>query len=173
MEILKVLNHPNIVRYIDSEFQSRAIVIVMEYVTGGTLFDFIQRQKDEYIPEDKIISLFVQITVALSHIHSKNILHRDLKTQNLLIDRHHQVVKISDFGISKVLNSKVTLIFPAHFHKKLSQKHSPWWELHVIFPLKFATKAHTTKNQTYGHSDAYYTSSACSKEPSKLPLSLR
>ena len=116
MEILKVLNHPNIVRYIDSEFQSRAIVIVMEYVTGGTLFDFIQRRKDDAIPEEKIISLFVQITVALSHIHSKNILHRDLKTQNLLIDRHHQVVKISDFGISKVLNSKV--FKTSHFFKE-------------------------------------------------------
>ena len=122
VEILKVLNHPNIVRYIDSEFQSRAIVIVMEYVTGGTLFDYIQRQKDEYIPEDKIISLFVQITVALSHIHSKNILHRDLKTQNLLIDRHHQVVKISDFGISKVLNSKVSYIFPPHFFTNFKSK---------------------------------------------------
>ena len=50
-----------------------------------------------------VVSFFVQIVVAMGHIHSKNVLHRDLKTQNLLIDRQARVVKISDFGISKVL----------------------------------------------------------------------
>ena len=41
---MKVLNHPNIVKYIDSALESRALLIVMEYVTGGTLFDYLQRR---------------------------------------------------------------------------------------------------------------------------------
>ena len=52
------------------------------------------------------------MTVALSHIHSKNVLHRDLKTQNLLIDRHHKIIKISDFGISKVLRKSFLWLLP-------------------------------------------------------------
>ena len=44
--------------------------------------------------------------LSLQHVHSKQILHRDLKTQNILMDKKHQVVKIGDFGISKVLSSK-------------------------------------------------------------------
>mgnify|MGYP000095380667 CR=1 FL=1 len=105
VQILKVLNHPNIVRYIDSALESRALLIVMEYVTGGTLYDYLQRQNSP-LSEELVLNFFVQIAVALGHIHSKNVLHRDLKTQNLLIDRQARVLKISDFGISKVLSSK-------------------------------------------------------------------
>ena len=50
--------------------------------------------------------LFVQLLLSLQHVHSKQILHRDLKTQNILLNKDRDVVKIGDFGISKVLSSK-------------------------------------------------------------------
>ena len=50
--------------------------------------------------------LFIQILLSLQHVHSKQILHRDLKTQNILLNKDRDVVKIGDFGISKVLSSK-------------------------------------------------------------------
>ena len=57
----------------------------------------------------KVVSFFVQIVVAMGHIHSKNVLHRDLKTQNLLIDRQARVVKISDFGTYLILKPRLQL----------------------------------------------------------------
>ena len=73
----------------------------MEYVNGGNLHDYLLTQTNK-LDEEVVMNFFIQIIVALNHIHSKNVLHRDLKTQNLLIDRHHKILKISDFGISKV-----------------------------------------------------------------------
>ena len=64
VQILKVLNHPNIVRYIDSALESRALLIVMEYITGGTLYDYLQRQNSP-LPEEAVLNFFVQISVAL------------------------------------------------------------------------------------------------------------
>jgi len=54
------------------------------------------------------MQFFTQILVALEHVHSRNIMHRDLKTQNIMLCKKKKVVKIGDFGISKVLSSKIT-----------------------------------------------------------------
>ena len=53
-----------------------------------------------------ILCLFAQMLLSLQHVHSKQILHRDLKTQNILLNKRREVLKIGDFGISKVLSSK-------------------------------------------------------------------
>ena len=55
-----------------------------------------------------VLQFFAQLLVAIDHVHSLNILHRDLKTQNVMMNRSRSVLKIGDFGISKVLSSKIT-----------------------------------------------------------------
>jgi len=54
----------------------------------------------------EILNFLAQMLLSIQHVHSKQILHRDLKTQNILLDKRKRVVKIGDFGISKVLSSK-------------------------------------------------------------------
>lgn len=78
----------------------------MSLSPGGTLADYIQKRCNSLLDEDTILHFFVQILLALHHVHNKLILHRDLKTQNILLDKHQMIVKIGDFGISKILVSK-------------------------------------------------------------------
>jgi serine/threonine protein kinase len=81
-------------------------MIVMEYMEGGTLFDFLQQRNGQLLEEEDILRIFIQMLLSLQHVHSKQILHRDLKTQNILLNKSKTIVKIGDFGISKVLSSK-------------------------------------------------------------------
>jgi non-specific serine/threonine protein kinase/NIMA (never in mitosis gene a)-related kinase len=104
VELLKRLNHPNIVRYIDS-FLSRnneSLCIAMEYCDGGDLASQIKAARRKLFSEDKILHWFVQIALGVHYMHTKNVLHRDLKTQNIFLLGNGRLV-LGDLGISKVL----------------------------------------------------------------------
>lgn len=64
-----------------------------------------------------ILLFFVQLLVAIEHVHLLNILHRDLKTQNVMMNRKRNILKIGDFGISKVLSSKITSAQTVRFYQ--------------------------------------------------------
>ncbi|XP_070591604.1 serine/threonine-protein kinase Nek8 isoform X5 [Erythrolamprus reginae] len=105
-QVLKLLHHPHIIEYYENFLEDKALMIAMEYAPGGTLAEFIRKRGNSLLDEETILHFFAQILLALHHVHAKQILHRDLKTQNILLDKHHTTVKIGDFGISKILSSK-------------------------------------------------------------------
>nr|XP_028563298.1 serine/threonine-protein kinase Nek8 isoform X2 [Podarcis muralis] len=105
-QVLKLLHHPHVIEYYENFLEDKALMISMEYAPGGTLAEFIHKRGNSLLDEETILHFFVQILLALHHVHAKQILHRDLKTQNILLDKHHMIVKIGDFGISKILSSK-------------------------------------------------------------------
>lgn len=72
--------------------------LIMEYVSGGELFDFIQNQ--ELMPERYVVYLFRQIIAALLYCHRIHIHHRDLKPENILIDHETMQIKLVDFGMA-------------------------------------------------------------------------
>ncbi|WP_110112879.1 Stk1 family PASTA domain-containing Ser/Thr kinase [Bacillus sp. CGMCC 1.16541] len=94
--------HPNIVSIYDVGEEEGIYYIVMEYVAGYTLKQYIQQQAP--LPIEKAVNIMMQITSAIAHAHQYGIVHRDLKPQNILID-DHETAKVTDFGIAIALSS--------------------------------------------------------------------
>ncbi|XP_052180904.1 mitogen-activated protein kinase kinase 2 isoform X2 [Diospyros lotus] len=94
---------PYVVVCYQSFYHNGAISIILEYMDGGSLADFLQKVKN--IPEAYLAAICKQVLNGLSYLHhEKHIIHRDLKPSNLLIN-HRGEVKITDFGVSAVLAS--------------------------------------------------------------------
>jgi len=116
VEVLRRLRHPNIVRHHASwrsrsgsvEFDSDDILVnIMEFCAGVDLCMWLQSKSgaEEHLVEHTILRLFGQMICGIQYIHQHKILHRDLKSSNMLLDRDHQLVKIGDFGIARVLEN--------------------------------------------------------------------
>ncbi|GLI70234.1 hypothetical protein VaNZ11_015018 [Volvox africanus] len=109
-KVLAQFNHVNIVHYFECLLEGGVLNIVMEYAPGGDLAAAIQKRQHEKKPfsEDEIMFWFVQVVLALYHVHGKHVLHRDLKSQNIFIGEGN-LLKLGDFGIARVLNSDTEL----------------------------------------------------------------
>ena len=109
VNLLKQLKHPNIVTYKDSFFDNEnCLNIVMVFCEMGDMYTKIRKQKGEYFPEETIFLWIAQLCLALSYVHDKQILHRDIKTQNIFIQNEH-TIRIGDFGIAKGYNQNQDL----------------------------------------------------------------
>ncbi|XP_008247949.2 serine/threonine-protein kinase Nek1 isoform X2 [Oryctolagus cuniculus] len=106
--VLANMKHPNIVQYRESFEENGSLYIVMDYCEGGDLFKRINAQRGILFQEDQILDWFVQICLALKHVHDRKILHRDIKSQNIFLTKDG-TVQLGDFGIARVLNSTVEL----------------------------------------------------------------
>eukprot|EP00929_Paragymnodinium_shiwhaense_P069002 TRINITY_DN34813_c0_g1_i1.p1 TRINITY_DN34813_c0_g1~~TRINITY_DN34813_c0_g1_i1.p1 ORF type:complete len:942 (-),score=249.91 TRINITY_DN34813_c0_g1_i1:76-2901(-) len=104
-DVLRSLSHPNIVAYFGTFLEGQKLCIVMEYADGGDMSANVKLRKKEgrWHTEDEAIHLFAQCCLALRHVHSKHVMHRDLKSQNIFMTKAN-VVKLGDFGIAKVLD---------------------------------------------------------------------
>ena len=115
VNVLRLVRHPCVVRCFDMVLEKNALHIVMEFVGKGDLGQVLvgyrrgnaNRRNGIGLSEPNALRLFAQIALALHHVHSLGVLHRDLKTANIFVTeiRDKDFVKLGDFGISKVLNS--------------------------------------------------------------------
>ncbi|RYP06853.1 hypothetical protein DL764_002901 [Monosporascus ibericus] len=100
--ILKLIDHPNIVKLYDIWENRQEIYLVLEYVELGDLFAIINA--GGALSEEQAIYYFRQVLSAVEYCHSFNICHRDLKPENILINKHGQV-KVADFGMACIQQS--------------------------------------------------------------------
>ncbi|XP_077402507.1 serine/threonine-protein kinase 36-like [Vanacampus margaritifer] len=100
IEIMSNLQHPNIVKLFDSYETETEVVVVTEYAEGQ-LFQIIE--DDGSLPESQVCEIACQLVSALYYLHSRRILHRDMKPQNILFDKNG-VVKLCDFGFARAMS---------------------------------------------------------------------
>ena len=104
-KLLSLINSNFVVKYFESFIDNYELFIVMEYCDNGDLYHFLQEQQIKSTPlkEDLVWQIFIKITLGLITIHKMKILHRDLKTLNIFLNKD-MGVKIGDLGIAKQLN---------------------------------------------------------------------
>ena len=97
------IQHPALVHMIDTFTCDDYLIMVLEFCSGGDLFEYIAYQ-EEALPEEIAALLFLQICEGIAYCHNCNIAHRDIKLENILIKKFPQVV-ISDFGLCGIINN--------------------------------------------------------------------
>src|SRR5699024_10744397 len=129
------LTHPNIVSIYDVGEEDHLLYMVMEYVDGMTMKEYIQNNHPMHVTET--IDIMKQISSAIALAHDHNIVHRDIKPQNILIDKNRNV-KVTDFGIAMALSSTA-----------LTQTNSILGSVHYLSPEQARGGLATKKSDIY------------------------
>ncbi|CDW88681.1 protein kinase domain containing protein [Stylonychia lemnae] len=134
IKILKVLDHPNIVKLYEIYQDQKNIYLITEYLEGGELFDLILKTK--HFNENIAAKIMKQLLSAVAYCHNKNIVHRDLKPENLLLCKPDSFdVKVIDFGLSRTFTPEKNMyskmgtpfyIAPEVLKKKYNEKCDVW-----------------------------------------------
>ncbi|CAK1356067.1 unnamed protein product [Cercospora beticola] len=100
MGVLQVLDHPNVVQYYGIEPHRDKVYIFMEYCSGGSLAGLLEHGR---IEDETVVQVYaLQLLEGLGYLHEANVVHRDIKPDNILLD-HNGVIKFVDFGAAKVI----------------------------------------------------------------------
>ncbi|CEJ60516.1 MAP kinase kinase kinase Ste11 [Penicillium brasilianum] len=144
IELLQGMHHPNIVQYLGTSTDDQYLNIFLEYVPGGSIATMLKQYNTFQEP---LVKNFVrQILAGLSYLHSQDIIHRDIKGANILVDNKGGV-KISDFGISKrveastVLGSRASSGGGGHLHRPSLQGSVYWMAPEVVRQTAHTKKA--------------------------------
>ena len=125
ISILKSSHHPNIVNYLDSYLMGPQLWLIIEYMEGGALTELLEYRG--HLDEPDIATISNEIVKGLHHLHSRSIIHRDIKSDNILLGAGGQV-KISDFGFCTELS--------ADRKKRATMVGTPYWMAPEIIKQK-------------------------------------
>ena len=145
IDIMKLCYHPYVVHLLDHFENGEYIFIVMEYIKGGSLTDYMKNNKFDFT-ERRAAELIYQLAKGLKYLHKYGIIHRDLKPDNIMLTEASDKgnIKIMDFGLSKILGKKeksvdgfgtLTFVSPEVLIRKPYNKEVDIWSLGVILYL--------------------------------------
>ncbi|KAJ6839206.1 serine/threonine-protein kinase STY8-like [Iris pallida] len=100
--ILREVQHRNVVRFVGAYIKPPQFCIVTEYMHGGSLYDFLHK-KNNTLELSRLLKFALDVCKGMDYLHQNSIIHRDLKTANLLMDNNH-LVKVADFGVARFQN---------------------------------------------------------------------
>ncbi|KAF3324916.1 serine/threonine-protein kinase HT1-like isoform X1 [Carex littledalei] len=98
--IMRKVRHKNVVQFIGACTKPPSLCIVTEFMAGGSVYDYLHKQRGVFKPP-ALLRLAIDVSKGMNYLHQNNIIHRDLKTANLLMDEN-EVVKVADFGVARV-----------------------------------------------------------------------
>ena len=101
IELMKNLRHSSVVKLLDTFETNEYLLIIMENISGGDLLSFVKKRTK--LNEKICKHIFKQLLLSIKFIHSKNIIHRDIKLDNILIDLNNNI-KLCDFGVGKMIH---------------------------------------------------------------------
>ena len=145
IDIMKLCYHPNVIHLLDHFENGEYIFIVMEYIKGGCLTDYLKKNEFDF-SEKRAAEIIYQLAKGLKYLHKYGIIHRDLKPDNIMLTEASDKgnVKIMDFGLSKILGKKekstdgfgtLTFVSPEVLIRKPYNKEVDIWSLGVILYL--------------------------------------
>jgi MAP/microtubule affinity-regulating kinase len=111
IKLMEKMKHPNIIRLYEVIDTSKYVILVMEYVGGGSLHGYLKSMPNRRLEEPEAKRVFRQLLEGIKYCHSRCITHRDIKLENILLDEKNNI-KIIDFGFSTCIpNDKKIKIF--------------------------------------------------------------
>ena len=142
IDILKIGQHPNIIKLYDIYENENYIYIIMEYCSGGDLLSYFEYH-DYELPESKVCEIIHKLSMAIYYLHSYGIVHRDLKPENILMTDISDTadIRLLDFGLSKIVGNEekctepygtLSFVAPEVLQGKPYDKSVDLWSIGII-----------------------------------------
>ena len=142
IDILKISQHPNIIKLYDIYENENYIYIIMEYCSGGDLLSYFEYHEYE-LPESKVCEIIHKLSMAIYYLHSYGIVHRDLKPENILMTDISDTadIRLLDFGLSKIVGNEekctepygtLSFVAPEVLQGKPYDKSVDLWSIGII-----------------------------------------
>ncbi|XP_020517236.1 serine/threonine-protein kinase STY46 isoform X2 [Amborella trichopoda] len=122
--IMRKVRHRNVVQFIGACTRPPSLCIVTEFMSGGSVYDFLHKQRGVFkLPT--LVKVAIDVSKGMNYLHQNNIIHRDLKAANLLMDEN-EVVKVADFGVARVQAQSGVMTAETGTYRWMAPELIPW-----------------------------------------------